>query len=278
MAQLIIQPSITDARSRALLDLVERLDAIDLTSLLVYRLDSTPESALLFLAWQFDLIAPQWQLGAQVSESIDTLRNIDSLTNIDTLTSTAGLAGPSDFDSLRALLKIAIPLHRTRGTPYAIKAALRPLGWSDVTLLEGQATWGGTSYPAAEGWAVFQARLSLRSGQPVGISDPGRAIAAINFFKPVRAWLDSLWFLAAPIEQELSTPRDMVVSIFSRVDTAPRPNDSVDAPAWLLADRRTLAPRYDRRFYHCGITFGANEPVIADSGVVVNGIAIASTP
>jgi Phage tail protein (Tail_P2_I) len=278
MAQLIIQPSITDARSRSLAELIERLDAIDLTSILVYRLDSTPDSALLFLAWQFDLIAPQWQLGAQVSESIDTLRNIDSLTNIDTLTSTAGLAGPSDFDSLRALLKIAIPLHRTRGTPYAIKTALKPLGWSDVTLLEGQDSWGGTSYPEDEGWAVFQARLNLKSGQSVGISDPERAIAAINFFKPVRAWLDSLWFLGAPIEQEMPIPRDTVVSIFSRVDRAPRPTDSVDAPAWLIADSRILAPRYDRHFYHSGITFGTNEPVVADSGVVVNGIAIASTP
>jgi len=51
-------------RSRALLDLIERMDAIDLTSILVYRLDSVPDSALLFLAWQFDLVAPQWQLGA----------------------------------------------------------------------------------------------------------------------------------------------------------------------------------------------------------------------
>jgi len=148
MAQLIIQPSINDTRSRALLDLIERMDALDLTPILVYRLDSVPDSALLFLAWQFDLVAPQWQLGAQLSESLDTLLNIDALTDIDTLSSTGGVSGPSDFVSLRALLKVAIPLHRTRGTPFAIKAALKPLGWSKLTLLEGQATWGGTSYPA----------------------------------------------------------------------------------------------------------------------------------
>jgi P2-related tail formation protein len=277
MAQLTIQPSINDARSQSLLDLIERMDEIDLTSILVYRLDSVPDSALLFLAWQFDLVAPQWQLGAQITESIDTLRNIDSLTNLDTLSSTGGVAGPSDFDSLRALLKVAIPLHRTRGTPYAIKAALKPLGWSSVTLLEGQASWGGTSYPASEGWAVFQARLNLRSGQAVAAIDTARAVAAINFFKPVRAWLDSLWFVGAPIADVKSAPQDMVVSIFSRGDTAPVPIDSIGAPAWPVADTKIIAPLYDGHFFHTGVTYGANEPAIADSGVMVNGIAISSS-
>jgi hypothetical protein len=73
MAQLTIQPSINDERGRALLELIERMDALDLVPILVYRLDSVPDSALRLLAWQFDLVAPQWQLGAQVSESIDAL-------------------------------------------------------------------------------------------------------------------------------------------------------------------------------------------------------------
>jgi P2-related tail formation protein len=276
MAQLTIQPSIDDVRSRALLDLIERMDAIDLTSILVYRLDSVPDSALLFLAWQFDLVAPQWQLGAQISESIDTLRNIDTLTDIDTLSSTDGVSGPSDLDSLRALLKVAIPLHRTRGTPYAIKAALKPLGWSDVTLLEGQASWGGTRYPADKGWAVFQARLNLASGQTVTTIDTARAVAAIDFFKPVRAWLDSLWFVGAPIIDVNTPPLDMVVSIFSREDPAPAPSDLISAAAWPEADSKIIAPLYNAHFFHTGVTYGANEPAIADSGVVVNGVAIAS--
>jgi hypothetical protein len=276
MAQLTIQPSINDVRSRALLTLIERMDKIDLTSILVYRLDSVPDSALLFLAWQFDLVAPQWQLGAQITESIDSLRNIDTLTNLDTLSSTSGVSGPSDFESLRALLKVAIPLHRTRGTGYAIRIALKPLGWPNVTLLEGQASWGGTSYPDSEGWAVFQARLQLAGGQAVAPIDTTRVIAAINFFKPVRAWLDSVWFIGAPIVDVLSAPQDSVVSIFSREDFAPAPTDMIDAPAWLVADPKIIVPLYDRHFYHTGVTYGANEPAIADSGVTVNGVAISS--
>ncbi|MGD0289656.1 MAG: phage tail protein [Candidatus Binataceae bacterium] len=195
---------------------------------------------------------------------------------MDTLSSTSGVSGPSDFDSLRALLKVAIPLHRTRGTPYAIKAALRPLGWSSVTLLEGQASWGGTSYPESEGWAVFQARLNLESGQAVATIDTARVIAAINFFKPVRAWLDSLWFIGAPITDVRSAPADTVVSIFSREEPAPAPIDLIGAPAWPVADTKIIAPLYDGHFYHTGVTYGANEPAIADSGVAVNGIAISS--
>lgn len=276
MAQLNIQPSINDARSRALLELIKRMDQIDLTPILVYRLDSVPDSALLFLAWQFDLLAPQWQLGAQISESIDTLRNIDTLTNVDTLTSTSGVSGASDFDSLRALLKIAIPLHRTRGTAYSIKAALKPLGWANVTLLEGQSSWGGTSYPESQGWAVFQARINLESGQAVATIDPARIIAAINFFKPVRSWLDSLWFIGAPIIDVARLPQDSVVSIFSREDVAPVPIDVIGASAWPETDTKHIAPLYDKHFYDAGVTYGTGEPAIADSGVTVNGVAISS--
>ena len=274
MAQLIIQPSINDTRSRALLDLIERMDALDLAPILVYRLDSVPDSALLLLAWQFDLVAPQWQLGAQLSESLDSILDIDTLTNIDTLSSTGGVSGPSDFDSLRALLKVAIPLHRTRGTPFAIKAALKPLGWPNVALLEGQATWGGTSYPPNEGWAAFRARLSLAPGQSVAEIDTTRIIAAITFFKPVRAWLDSLWFVGVPIIDKAPAPQDGVVSIFSRTDSAPVPIDTINAFAWIEHDLKIIIPYYDRHFIHTGITYGVNEPAVADSGVTVNGIAI----
>jgi P2-related tail formation protein len=276
MAQLTIQPSINDERGRALLELIERMDALDLVPILVYRLDSVPDSALLLLAWQFDLVAPQWRLGAQVSESIDALAAIDPLSDVDTLSSTGGVAGSSDFDSLRALLKVAIPLHRTRGTPYAIKAALKPLGWPSVTLLEGQASWGGTSYPTNEGWAVFRVQLNLTAGQSVAPADTARIVAAINFFKPVRAWLDSLWFVGVPIVDEGPMPSDLVVSIFSRTDLAPVPHDVIAAPGWPEDDIKLIVPLYDRHFLHSGITYGANEPAVADSGVTVNGVAIAA--
>jgi P2-related tail formation protein len=277
MAQLTIQPSINDLRSQSLLGLIERLGALDLTPILVYRLDSVPDSALLLLAWQFDMLAPQWQVGANVSESIDALTNIDALTDIDTLTSSQSAAGSSsDAASWRTLLKAAIPLHQTRGTPYAIKTALAALGWSSVTLLEGQSSWNGAAWPANQGWAVFRAVINLAAGQAVANGEALRAIGAINFFKPTRSRLDSLWFSAAPIADSAPAPDDIVRSIFLQRDAAPAPADVVSAPAWPLADTKRIAAVYDAHFHHIGVTYGANEPAVADSGVIVNGNPIAA--
>jgi len=275
MAELSLQPSINDVRGRALLDLIERLGALDLVPILVYRLDSVPESALTLLAWQFDMLDPEWQLTVQAGESIDTLTTVDGLSNIDTLSSAGSLAGPSDFDSLRALLKSAIPLHRTRGTPYAIKAALKSLGWAAASFQEGQASWGGTAWPANEGWAVFRAYIQLAGGQAVGSGEAARAAAAINFFKPVRAWLDSLWFTAAAVADLAQRPVDILMTVFAQADQAPTPWDSISGMGWPIADSKTLAPYYDGHFRHAGITYGFNEPAAADDGVEINGLAIA---
>jgi P2-related tail formation protein len=276
MPELVVQPSINDRRGQSLLQMIERLGTLDLTPLLVYRLDSTPDSALLSLAWQFDMLATQWQLGAQTVESIDALTDIDSLTDIDTLSSIGDSAGVSDYTSLRALLMAAIPLHRTRGTPYAIKAALSSLGWTNVILEEGQTSWGGTQYPASQGWAVFRVALNLQAGQGVAAADPARVTAAVNFFKPVRALLDSIWFNLQPVLDESPTPIDAVISIFSHFDAAPPAAEVISGPAWPAADLKAIAALYNKRFYHIGVTYGANQVVVADSGVVVQGTPIAS--
>src|SRR5216683_4438348 len=240
MPQLIIQPSINDARSNALLDLVGRLGSLDLTPLLVYRLDSTPDDALMLLAWQFDILGPEWQLGAPTGESVDSLKDIDILTNIDSLTSTGGAAGLSDFDSLRDLLRAAIPLHRTRGTPYAIKTALAALGWTTITIQEGQNVWGGTSYPASRGWAVFRVIINLGPAQGVGDMDAARVTSAINFFKPVRCLLDSIWFNLTPIADIAPVPGDIVISIFKQSDSAPAPIDLISDNAWAVVDLKVV--------------------------------------
>jgi P2-related tail formation protein len=277
VAELSIQPSINDVRSNALLVLLERLDNLDLVPILVYRIDSVPDNALIFLAWQFDMMDPEWQLAAQVTESWDALTTIDGLTDIDTLSSIGSIAGPSDFDSLRALLKAAIPLHRTHGTPYSIRTALQSLGWTEISFQEGQASWGGTSWPTDQGWAVFRTVIQLATGQVVASTDATRIIAAINFFKPARAWLDSLWFNAAPVDDYLLRPTDTLVSIFSQFDKVPAAIDTLYAPAWPINDVKEIAPFYDAHYCHGGITYGANEPAVADNGVVINGVAVSGS-
>jgi P2-related tail formation protein len=273
MAQLQLPPSINDMRSKSLLRTIERLDALDLTPLLVYRLDSAPDSALIFLAWQFDMLDPQWQLAASTSgESIDALTDIDPLTDIDTLLSSSGSAGPTDFDSWRALLQAAIPLHRVHGTPYSIRQALASLGWTSVSFLEGQASWGGSAWPSSEGWAVFRVVVNLAAGQAVGVNDATRIVAAVNFFKPSRSWLDALVFETVALNDAAPAPGDFT----GEVDLVPAPSDLLTAPLAPLADHRVITPKYNRHYYHIGITYGANEPAVADSGLVANGVPISA--
>jgi hypothetical protein len=114
--------------------------------------------------------------------------------------------------------------------------------------------------------------VNLGAGQTVGANDPARIVAAVNFFKPARSWLDALVFAAAPLADAAPAPGDFT----GAVDNAPAPSDLLTAPIAPLADRRVIAPAYNRHYYHIGITYGANEPAVADSGVIANGVPISA--
>lgn len=283
MAELTIPPSIDDQRSQELLQLIERLNALDLSPILVYRIDSVPDGALPFLGWQFDILSPLWQLYVPSGISVDSLTDIDALTNIDTLTEgvpdTESARAASDAQ--RALLKIAIQLHRYRGTPWAIKTALAALGWLNVILLEGQSTWGGTAYPASQGWALFRVVIELGRGQLVGSNAPETIAAVANFFKPARAWLDSVWFATAPDADLAPSPFDNFTlegTIQYQLDAAPVPNDGAEMLSMAglrLADAvGPIAPQYNGQYAHSGITYGAGEPAVADRALILNGAAV----
>jgi P2-related tail formation protein len=283
MAQLEIQPSINDARSQALLVLVERLGVLDLTPLLIYRLASVPDSALPFLAWQFDILAPFWQLLGPLQSMFDS---IDAITDIDTLTSIDFLAGPgasgptTPTDIQRALLENAIALHRVRGTPAAIKQALAQLGWTSLSLLEGQQSWGGTSYPASQGWAVFRVMIDLAADEPVDAEDAALIVAAVDFFKPARAWLDSVWFVLPPLPDVAPVPTAQLSAggiAQVEIDNAPSATDMLGlhlTPVPLADQYGPISPLYNNHFRHSGITYGAGEPTVADSALLIGGGAV----
>jgi P2-related tail formation protein len=284
MAELQIPPSIDDTRSQALKVLIERLDALDLSPMLVYRIDSVPASALPYLAWQFDIISPLWQAVAPVIQSVDTITDVDALIDIDTLTegpSAVGLQASDVIAAQRSLVKMAIQLHRFRGTAWSIKNALAILGWSCVSIAEGQASWGGTQYPSDEGWAVFRVMIQLQSGQTLDPSAPGIATAAVNFFKPARSLLDSLIFVLPAQLDSAPTPSDSLsmggIGTYE-VDTAPSPSDTALSIAITMPpfgdSYGPAAPLYSAHYLHSGITYGANEPVVADSALILNGIAV----
>jgi P2-related tail formation protein len=283
MPELSAAPSINDTRTQALLLLISRLAALDLTTLLVYRIDSVVDEALPFLAWQFDILSPLWQLIAPVALGVDALTNIDLLIDVDNLIESGGLITELALTEAaqRELLKNAIALHRFRGTPWAVKQALASLGWTTVSLLEGQTSWGGIAYPSNQGWAVFRVMIDLAAGQGVSIGAASTAVAAVNFFKPARAWLDSVWFAVPAITDAGPLPLDKLTLggiVKYQLDAAPSPNDNAlvfaIAMASLIDAHGPIVPAYDGHYRHSGITYGANEPEVADSALMVNGAAV----
>jgi P2-related tail formation protein len=283
MPELSAAPSINDTRTQALLVLIERLAALDLSALLVYRIDSVVATALPFLAWQFDVLSPLWQLIAPVALGVDALTNIDLLIDVDNLIESGGVVTGLVLSEAaqRALLENAIALHRFRGTPWAIKQALASLGWTQVSLLEGQTSWGGNAYSSSQGWAVFRVTIDLTATQGVTMSAASTASAAVNFFKPARSWLDSLWFAVPAISDAGPIPSDKVTLggiVKYQIDSAPAPNDGALAFAIAAASLTDaygpIVPAYDGHYRHSGITYGANQPEVADSALIVNGAAV----
>lgn len=284
MAEVQIPPSIDDVRSRALLKLVARLGGLDLVPLLVYRIDSVPESALPYLAWQFDILSPLWQMIAPPAKSIDALREIDPLIDIDTLTEGPRYGAANEEPRIRLqreLLKRAIPLHRFRGTPSAIRSALKTLGWINIAIAEGETGWNGSRFPAEQQWAVFRVRINLGEGDQVRSEDSQIAIEAINFFKPARAWLDSLWFVVPTIKDAGRCPIDKFdfggIAEFE-IDVAAPPDDSgltIGVTEPKLADAYgAITPLHDAHYGNSGNTYGAGEPIVADSALLLNGTAV----
>ncbi len=283
MPELSAAPSINDTRTQALLVLIERLAALDLTTLLVYRIDSVAAAALPLLAWQFDILSPLWQLIAPVALGVDALTNIDLLIDVDNLIESGGLVTELVLTEAaqRDLLKDAIALHRFRGTPSAIKQALASLGWTQVTLLEGQSSWGGDAYPSSQGWAAFRVMIDLAATQGVSVGAASTAAAAVNFFKPARSWMDSIWFAVPAISDAgplLSDKLTLGGIVKYQLDSAPVPNDNAlafaIATAPLIDGYGPIVPAYDAHYPHSGITYGANEPAVADSALIVNGAAV----
>jgi P2-related tail formation protein len=283
MPELSAAPSINDSRTEALLKLIARLADLDLAPMLVYRIDSVPVAALPFLAWQFDILSPLWQLIAPVTVGVDALTDVDLLIDIDNLIETGGLVSVGSLTEAaqREMLKSAVPLHRFRGTPRAVKQALAALGWTQVSLLEGQSSWGGAAYPASQGWAVFRVMIDLVDGQAVPSGVVLMAAAAVRFFKPARAWLDSIWFVTPSVSDLAPKPADkftLTGIVKYQIDAARVPTDTALAIAIVSAATVDAygpsVPIYDSHYRHSGITYGVNEPRVADSALVVNGAAV----
>lgn len=147
----LLSPGIRDERFRAFLALLDRWDAIDLLPLLPNRVESAPSRLLYALAWQFGV------------------------------TGVAGWDLADTDDKRRDLIRRSIELHRRKGTPWAIREALRAVGFPDAQVVEGYGRNqfdgahlydGDITYSAEAVWANFAVMPGAPAdGRPV---DPAR--------------------------------------------------------------------------------------------------------
>ncbi len=153
----ILADSVVDIPHVAAFDLLwsQRLSAIEIDQLLVYVIDTVTAEALPYLADQFDV----------AGEKGYRLANTDA--------------------QRRAIIKQAIELKRYLGTVWAVREAMKSIGFGDADLIEGVDE--GT--PAID-WAKFRVVADL--GNERGIPDPSDAselTALINYYKNVRSLL-----------------------------------------------------------------------------------------
>ena len=165
MPDKILQPSITDNRNQAYEAVVSRLQALDLSVLDIYDIDNVAVSALYDLADQFNVLGLRGWL----------------------------LAGTEQ--QRRDLIKEAIQLHQTAGTPFAIKRVMTLVGYPNATIEEnpgnfyiGEWTYDGTRAYSGAQFGTFIVTLdpaeSKVSGELINL-----IVALINEWKNARSWL-----------------------------------------------------------------------------------------
>jgi P2-related tail formation protein len=153
----------------------KRFNDIDLSPLCMYLVDVAPASALYYLADQFDVLGFKgWFLC-------------------------------TNDDERRSLIKRAIELHRFKGTPWAVKEALKSIGYYDAKIQEnaggifydGLNDYDGSRVHGGGGWATFRIQI-LDLGETKGISSEGLAtiIKMINEYKNARSTLIGILFSA----------------------------------------------------------------------------------
>lgn len=176
MADKLVASSIRHIQHLAAFDLASgtRLDGIDITPVLVYNINTVPVAVLLYLAEQFDVMgAGGWDLA-------DTEL------------------------AKRTLIKGAIELHRRKGTPWAVKEAIRRVGYQDVTIIEhvsldsvnydGVYNYDGTQTYGGGFWADFRIKIFVPDAKPLGAIDRARIAVMVEEYKNVRSRLVDITF------------------------------------------------------------------------------------
>lgn len=150
-----------------------RLADLATSNMLVYLIDNVVPQALPVLASQFDLLGNKGWILADTEQK------------------------------QRDLLKNAITLHKTKGTPFAIKNALASIGLQNAQIIEGSSftpdyyngvrTFNGAVNFGTYSWAEFRVLLDVTTvGATLTTTLYNLALALIDEYKNVRSHLIDL--------------------------------------------------------------------------------------
>lgn len=150
----------------------QRLEGIDLTPLLMYIIDTTDADALPYLAEQFHALG--WE----------------------------GWALTTNEAERRELIKRAVELHRYKGTVWAIKNAVKAVGFDGAEVIEhvgfdynGQQLFNGTNNYTGGEWATFRVKIVLPSTRPLTADDITRIRSMVLEYKNARSHLVDMTFV-----------------------------------------------------------------------------------
>lgn len=169
----ILPTSIANVPWLAAMDAVaeQRYLALDLSIILMYVVDTAPEPALFYLAEQFDVLGNKgWNLANTEADR-------------------------------RALIKRAIELHQYKGTPWAIKEALKSVGFDDAIIIEGVGIdydgtydYDGIITYSGGNWATFRVIVVLPDDFTIDAGNIELARSLILEYKNARSHLLDLSF------------------------------------------------------------------------------------
>lgn len=148
----------------------KRFKNIPLEKLLIYIIDTVDASALPYLATQFDVLGFK------------------------------GMRLATTEAQQRQVIKKAIEIKRHSGTPWAVKEALRSIGYPDAVLVESAGT-------GQYGWAQFRIELNVGDNE-ISAAKLDELAQMINIYKGTRNHLLDLSYTIAFVEDALTITDD----------------------------------------------------------------------
>jgi len=126
----------------------------------------------------------------------------------------------------RELIKRSVALHRKKGTPWALKEALKTIGVAPLEIIErlpqvrydGAINHAGGQHYSAYNWAQFRLHASIGDHQPISAANTARVVATIAEWKPVSRHLVDVQYGIAATEWAASAEATATAAALAQTD------------------------------------------------------------